>query len=402
MVFFLILLSMAQFFAPHASAATMQNQMIPNHFKRGYLSSGLESTYLSTQNNYDSSGASSPLVGSSSLTLIKTLIYGRYDWSNKTSLYAEAPIVYAKSDDPLASRTKTSFNGVGIGMNYNLGFKSFQAILDFRIYGSIEKWAPGSDDVQTSDGAHKLDSGIHLMKDFSSLMLHGFLGYQYRTQGFSNLLKYQIDGTYFAKSFSLSSGFNGYQSVSDDQYKDNPSQRINYLKMVNAGSFAEGSINPSLLNFFVQGKLPASQAIDLYGSFAQAIAGKNISQQFTFTLGFEYFFEPVKFKKEIIPVYPDYEDLNDRYEQEYDQEQTLSAPPPQKPPQIKKQKPQALPQKLPQKSPQTLPPKLPQKLPQKIKTPYGLEISKKKFGKAKPKPKTKRKSKKPKRVRVQF
>jgi len=297
-------------FSPAVMAASMQDNIIPYQFKAGYLSAGYEFNYLTSGGNYDAQGISSKLPAGYSFKLYQQLIYGRYDFTNRMSFYAELPMTYATSEDPLNKRSKFALNGAAFGVNYDLGFQWLKTILDFRGYASIEKWNENGDVIQTTDGAHKFDSGVHFMKRFSRLQFHSYLGYEYRSAGFSGLLNYQADLAYLGSKLSSAIGFKGYSTIVDDKYTDTPGKRHVHLVNVNGASFTEGSVNPSLFKMFVDAKYSATKAIDVYGSASTSFRGKNVGYETNLSLGFEYFFEPIKKKKEF------------QYDDQYYQEQT--------------------------------------------------------------------------------
>ncbi len=294
-----------------SAAEAAQNGVIPYQFKPGHYSLGFESTYVSTSANYTDRSTSLDFDSGYGYSAILSEVYGRYDFSKEISFFAGLPLNYASSENLTETLSTFTSPGIRIGANYSLN-TFVKLIPEFTAYYSIEK-PDSTDNVLTTDGASYLEIGSHALKKFSDFIFHGFLSYQYRTEGYSSLLNYQVDATYSASSFSTTFGLRGFESITDDEYINNPSYRFSYLQLVNGGSHLFGYVNPSRMDLFGQIKFSATNSIDLYGGVAKSIRGKNSGDILTFTLGLEYFFEPLfQRRRQYLPQEPD----NFQYEEE--------------------------------------------------------------------------------------
>ena len=381
LIFWLIL-------SPHiASATTAQYGTIPSQFKAGFFSMGAELNYLSTSANYTDKGTSLDFMDQHSYSAIQTLLYGRYDLTNELSMFSEIPMNYAQSENPTDTYSSFKFPGLSFGANYNIDFSSFRVIPQVRGYYAIEKFDKSVDQVLTSDGTSYLDLGSHLFINFSNFIMHGFLSYQYRMDGFSGLLNYQTDLTYKAQTFSLAFGLRGFESVTKDEYSDIPSYRHAYLNIVNGGSFIYGSVDPSRMDVFSLAKYALFPSLDMYGGIAKSLRGKNSGDMLTLTFGLEYFFggpsqsTPYSSGSESFEL--ESETIDPKIEEEI---RTYNKP-----------KPKKKPKKKPRPKPRTN--------SNRTSPENNLEISRKQMGKkststspVKPKPR----SKKPTRVNIDF
>lgn len=276
-----------------AYASNAQNGVIPNGFREGYYSFGAEATYISTSANYTDRGTSLDIESPYAFSTIQTLAYGRYDFTDQTSMFFELPLNYATSENPIDEYSSFKAAGLAVGVNYDFKFYSVTVIPQFKGYLALEKFDRTSEEILTSDGANYIDIGSHVFKNFSALQFHGYLSYQYRMDGFSGLLNYQADVAYKLESASMTLGLKGFQTVIDDENKDNPSYRHNYLQVVNGNSLLYGSVDPSRLDIFTQLKMTLSESIDIYGAVAKSLRGENSGDILTFTIGLEYFFQPL-------------------------------------------------------------------------------------------------------------
>lgn len=283
-------------------AATAQNNTVPSSFKEGYSSLGTELTYISTSANYTGQGTSLDFDSEYGFSIIQTLIYGRYDFSDETSLFLELPVNYALSENTTEKFTTSKVPGLAIGLNQDLHLSSFKIIPELKGYFAFEKFDSSSSEILTSDGTNYLDAGSHFFKNFSNLQLHGFLSYQYRFDGFSGLLNYQTDISYLMESSSISFGLKGFQTITKDEYSSNPSYRHTVLSNVNGQSLLFGSVDPSRLDLFTQIKYTVSDAWDLYGGITKSIRGENSADILSFVVGLEFFPQPTTTKSSQKPT----------------------------------------------------------------------------------------------------
>lgn len=281
-----------------------QNGIVPYQFKPGSYSLGVESTYVMTSANYTERSTSLDFDPEYGYSAVLSEIYGRFDYTKNLSFFAGLPLNYASSENLTETLSSFKVPGLRVGLNYSLD-TIVKIIPEFTGYYSAEK-AESSEEVLTTDGASYFEIGSHILKKFSAFTFHGFLSYQYRMEGYSSLLNYQTDLTYLGSSFAATFGLRGFESVTDDDYTNNPNYRFNYLKIVNGSSYLFGSVNPSRMDLFGQIKFSATNSIDVYGGVAKSLRGKNSGDILTVTVGLEYFFEPLfQRRRSYIPKEPD-------------------------------------------------------------------------------------------------
>jgi hypothetical protein len=425
-VFLMLLLNLT-----NAHASSVQNGIIPSGFKEGYYSMGFETTDLTTSANYTQKGTSLDFDSGNAFSEFQSLLYGRYDYSNQLSFFSDLPLNYAKSESPTDNRSTFKASGLSVGANYDFKYYFFKVIAELNGYYALEKFDRSSDDALTSDGASFINVGSHFFKDFSKIQLHGYLSFEYRLEGFSSLLNYQTDVSYKGENKVFTLGLKGFQSVVDDLNTSNPNRRHDYLDVVNGSSLIHGSVNPSRLDLFTQAKFSVSEAIDLYLSVDKSIRGENSGDILTYTVGFEYFFEPVSkskyesthkedFQSDDESIDPKVEERIKSYNRPSEKIVPQKLPPKPKP--ILKPKPPPPPPEPPTPPPRPEPPmkvKLKPATPKKVVSKPAvkrvskpkvtskppLEMSKKYLGKKTTSTspiKSKPKSKKIKRVRIDF
>lgn len=286
----MILSAILFFLLSTADASTSQNGIVPSQFKAGYFSFGAETTYLSTKANYNNSGKSADLISPYKFGAFQSLLYGRYDFTNEVSFFAELPLNYTTSENVVDKYSAFNAPGITLGANYNISLSGFNLIPQFKAYYAIEQYDANSTEVLSSDGVTYLDVGTHAFMRSQNFILHGFMSYQYRMEGFSSLLNYQVDATYRASAFSLVFGTKGFESITDDDDTNMRAIRELHLLDINGGSLMYGAVNPSRLDLFTQAKFAITQSMDIYGGVSKSLRGKNSADLLTATVGLEYFF----------------------------------------------------------------------------------------------------------------
>lgn len=436
---------------PSGHASSAQSGITPSQFKQDYYSLGWQTTYLTTSANYTSRGTSLDFDPDYEFGGFQSALYGRLDTSNHLSFFGELPLNYMSSENPVDSRSTFKLPGFLVGANFAHEIQFVKIISQISGYYALEKFDRSSDDALTSNGASYIDIGSHFFKNLSQTQLHGYISYQYRMEGFSSLVNYQLDLSYKLPTSTFTFGARGFQSATDDEHRNDPDFRHDFLDAVNGSSLMYAGVNPSRLDAFAQIKFAANDAVDFYGGVAKSIRGENSGDFLSFTFGLEYFFEPLSSKKskrkhKVIEDDFEPEDEKEEIDPKVEEEiKTYNKPDPIKPvekpaaPPVKKviEKPAPKPVQPPAKKviPKTIPkvvkpvpkpvakpaPKAtpkpiqkvkPKTIPQKsvvkpLQNKTGLEISKKQLGKKttstspvkkNPKPK----SKKVRRLKVDF
>lgn len=158
-IFLIFLLNISMAYASNA-----QSGVIPNGFKEGYYSLGAEATYISTSTNYTDRGTSLDIDSPYAFSTIQNLVYGRYDFSDQTSVFFDLPLNYAASENLVDEYSSFRAAGLAIGLNYDFQLYSVTVIPQFKGYLTFEKFDRTAEEVLTSDGANYIEVGSHIFK----------------------------------------------------------------------------------------------------------------------------------------------------------------------------------------------------------------------------------------------
>jgi hypothetical protein len=280
-------------------------------FVAGRFDSYLGADYFSTNANYDSNGSKQNLISGASLTNISTETGIRYLFLDKLGISTAITFNNVSTNNGVQSRSKTDLTYYSLGADleiYNTYSWSFYLDGVYKI--ANEQIDLTSDDAIASDAASEaLVSGVATFQN-EDWRFYGKVGYGYRTEGLSGLLRYGIGGDYALGNFKIGLNFPGYTSVQDDEKTDTPIQRDVITTKVNAGSRRYYAINPNLL----EGQLYATYnwskdfQVKIYGG--STITGSNSAEGITGGFSLNWGFGPTKknFRSKDVPNNSNFDD----------------------------------------------------------------------------------------------
>lgn len=384
-------------------------QFTPNEYRLG-----IDAHYLSTNANYDQSSNSLRLPSGYGYSLFGSNLNARYTWSKNLSLFGGTSFRNASAENSVSEKSAFNVPFINLGANYNLTNSFAYVIPKFSLNIPISSYDPNGTEVGTSEGLFTTDIGSYLFKDWSAFLFQGYLGYEYKSSGFSSLLHYQAKLYYFIESFALTVGYLGFISVSSDS--NNNANRMNYIISNNGGSLLYNSFEPNRGDLFLQVGYVIDNSTRVFWNFSKSLTGENTADYYETRIGFEYRFRSSSekdFEKKRNKIETeDFEYLNEDTDPDYEEDiKNFNKPPEPKISKPKKVTPQ--PKKIsPSKKSTPTPRRVsPPREKELMKNDYGLEESKKvldmydsktKTTKKAPKKKPSKKSKKPKRMKIDF
>lgn len=263
----------------------------------GRYSFNFQSTYFSTTANYDSNGEITDLAPGNSYDYFLLQPELRYDYSNRWSFFSNLYIPYVKSDDGSFNRESFNVTDISAGADFMLYNKSFRVLPSFELKVPLSSIAPNTDESFASEGVVEAISKIYLARDFG--IFYGFtsLGFDYRMDGRSSLLTYAATIIHQRNRWAFSIGISGFNSVTDDEHKSNPSERSNITDNVNGGSLKFYSVNPSYLEFKSWLAYYLERQIFIKFKANAGINGKNYAHANYFGFDISYSFGGEKLRK---------------------------------------------------------------------------------------------------------
>jgi hypothetical protein len=245
----LFIIAVAIGFSASAQAQNLGLQTLHDfNFHEGRIFYQADTDYFTTDANYSNDGGSFEHMPSGySITNLTSSMRAGYDFSSDLSIFGLLNYGYTMTSDPAYDRTNSGVSDIGLGAQYILMTSPFVLIPDFEFFFPLFKIDEATDEALIGDGALSARLGTWLQKDISFFVLEGYLGFQYRDDGRSGLLKWQAGGYVPIRSFKIGASAGGYQSVLDDEFKDLPIARTRVTNRVNAGSLRYYNVNASLV-----------------------------------------------------------------------------------------------------------------------------------------------------------
>lgn len=269
------------------------------NYHQGRLEIGAGLDYLSSSSNFDGGGSSKGLPSGGSYQLIRTPIGVRYGYGEAWSLTSALMISTSQSKGPDATRNNSSLPEMHFGADAYLYRGSVDWTGDLQLIFPLETIKAGQDNALNTEGVTQLIGTLgfdHLKGQF---IWYGQGGLNYRLEGRSGLLLYDLGGgwRWNRNLFGLEVG--GFQSVMDDADKSSETKRNTTIQKVNGGSFRFYSVNPSVTEFRLWSEHSLSNHVKLNLNMAYPFYGVNYANGMTFGAVFSMIFDLMETQKSI-------------------------------------------------------------------------------------------------------
>lgn len=202
--------------------------------------------YFSTSQNFEDQG-SSTLVNERSFYQINPFFKARYDWSNELSTYGLVNLSYSVSDDATNRLNSFTLSSFTFGLNYSLGEWFFKHNSVLELDAPLQGLNTSSVVILPTDGVVSVRGGDFFYLPIKNFVWINYIGLKYRAAPLSSLFEWKTLSDWQIKKVNLGFGFSGFTSVTDDTDTNNGAARRSFLNLVNQGSLAYASINPTLL-----------------------------------------------------------------------------------------------------------------------------------------------------------
>jgi opacity protein-like surface antigen len=307
-------------------------------FVAGRFDSYLGAEYFTTSANYDSNGSKQSLLPGASLTDISTDLSIRYLFWDNFGLNTGLTFNSVDTNNGVQSRSNSELTYYTLGADLELYHTyNWSLYVEGQFKIANEQISLTADDAIASDGASEgLLSGVGVFQN-EDWRMYAKLGYDYRAEGLSALLRYGVGADYALGKFRVGLDFPGYSSVQDDEKTSTPTDRDLLTNRVNAGSKKFYAINPNSLEGTLYGTYSwnNSFAVKIYGG--STLIGSNSAEGIVAGIQLNWGFGPAKknFKSKDVPNKSNFSDdeegfkvdTNDGVNQEiFQKSQTAPAP----------------------------------------------------------------------------
>jgi hypothetical protein len=246
--------------------------------------------YLNTSGNFDSNGDEVDMTGSFGYKNITTSLDGAYYFGKGWAANAGLRFANAESSSNIEERSNSALTDVHIQGQKLLSWSRVRFVPEVGVLFTTDEITDTQDDVFLSEAVNVYSAGSWIITDLRYFKAYGFLGYDYRDDGRSNLLPWTAGFAIRASSAALLAEMGGYQTVANDEDTDTANEllRRNQNNLVNGTSLRYYSVNPDLTEVRLQAHYAFSRELSIFGGASHALMGKNTASGQVFTLGLTY------------------------------------------------------------------------------------------------------------------
>lgn len=288
----------------HLSYVAYADDVFRN-FTQNRFDSSLNVNYFKSEANFASNGSQQSLPSGYSFQIIDTNISARYVLLDDLGLHAGMNIGSSESVDASATRRNSTLNYINLGADYLIfRSRSFSLYADLTYLHSVEKVATDTDSSLNSDGASEVQAQVTTLFDVGYMQPFLSGGVNYRMEGLSTLLTYQLGvQTSFGKTV-FGAALNGYVSVIDDSKTSTPTVRDLITNRVNATSKKFYAVNPNLLDSDIYMKFffTPNLAVQVHGGYP--IIGSNAALGYHVGAGVSWGFGGDHYENYSRPTHP--------------------------------------------------------------------------------------------------
>jgi hypothetical protein len=246
--------------------------------------------YLNTSANFDSEGDEIDMTGSFGYKNITTSLDGTYYFGGGWAANAGLRFANAESSSPAEERSNSALTDVHVYGQKLLSWSRIRFVPEVGVLFTTDEITQTQDDVFLSEAVNVYSAGSWIISDLRYFKAYGFLGYDYRDDGRSNLLPWTAGLAFRASRAALLAEMGGYKSVANDEDTDTPNEllRRNQNNLVNGTSLRYYSVNPDLTEIRLQAHYAFSREFSIFGGASYALMGKNTASGQVFNIGLTY------------------------------------------------------------------------------------------------------------------
>ncbi len=322
-------------------------------YHQGRLEFGAGFDYMSSTSNFDSSSAIRNLTSGASYQIIKTPLGLRYGYGEKWNLSSELMISTSQSKNVDATRNNSSIPEIHIGADALLSSGGiFNTIGEVGLIFPLENIKMSQDSSLNTEGVPQVIGLLGIENRKNKFIWYGQSGFNYRMEGRSGLLLYQLGAGMKLNRFSFGGEVGGFHSVMDDSDKGSAETKRNaFIQRVNGGSNSFYSVNPAVAEFRLWSEHDLAGRIKLGFKIAYPFYGLSYSNGLTLGTVLSIAFDLTETQKAIhrlsVPINEGarlstdqkVEDFNEEVEDGVDQEMFQPPPPPPRPVRLKRSEP---------------------------------------------------------------
>lgn len=270
---------------------TVNAQLLPPPAVGEYQLKG-EFSYFSTNSNFDDGGSNTSLENGSSLSTMMTS--GEFIVDITPHIRLQAGLLggqttvrrYSQIEDESTTHTNFGVSEMWARGQYWLNFWNMDIVPDVALYYPLFRVDTNSGDPLIGEGALRMRTGSWLIYEWGNFYPFGFLGAEYRDEGRSTLLPYNIGVQWVPNdTWWTQLEIRGFTSITGDS--DDEEIRDSYQLNVQGGSARYFSMDPSSNEAVAMAGMHFGQ-FGAYIGVANTLTGRNSANGFTGFVGLTY------------------------------------------------------------------------------------------------------------------
>lgn len=274
---------------PGSGNAFWQTPWAPRSTPTGYSFEGFTQNFFSDSNYTAGGGEFIGLPQNGNYFASRNRFMGAYTLKSGIQLRSSLDLSMAGIKNDVRDESSMTLSGWNFGLVYPF-LKNGPYSLTWELSGhlSLDTLEAGRTEPLGHDGVHFVQTHMRLLRTFGLLGLFTQHGLYFPTEGLAGLWYWNLGAEYQFQQLILSAQLEGYSTVIDDTYTDQPSQRANVLGAANGGSFAFHTVNPQRLDLRAIAEFQLTERWTLPVSLLRTLNGQHSAAGFELAAGLRW------------------------------------------------------------------------------------------------------------------
>jgi hypothetical protein len=260
-----------------ASIPVRNSRVYKFHWSTEYFDS--KENYFNDKTEFETNNAKGQLTTINSRTFLQQAMSRKPIY-----LYGGAHINYAKSTLGIVDRENSAVSEVFFGTHYWIDKKKFSVVPQVEIIASLFSVDATTDEVLTSEGAHRFKLGTWLIREFKYFRPFAYFGIEALSEGRASVSDVKIGTEILFDNMYLALSGKVIQTFKDDEDINNTGPRVDVVNRVNGGSYRYYVPNPMEMTATAQLGYRVDERMDLALNYTTQLQGLRIAKGDTITV----------------------------------------------------------------------------------------------------------------------
>ena len=276
-------------FSPFPALSYWQNPWLHSIFPQGFVLEATTQNFFSAANYTTSGGEFEALPDNARYFASRNRFTGGYTLATGIQLRSSVDLSMASISSDLRAESSTVFSALELGLLYPF-YATPKTQISWDLSGliNVDPVEAGRTEPLGHDGVHSLSTSLKLQRRWGHVAAYTLHGMHFPSEGLASLWFWNVGASLHFPYLALSGQVEGYNTVLEDSYTDEPSRRVNLLGPVNGGSYAFYTINPERLDLRVLANVTLSDSWSLSLSVLKTLNGRNSAEGFELVAGLRW------------------------------------------------------------------------------------------------------------------